>query len=96
MSVCISIAGEYSAHEPDHEGYTCTLCGAFDEESAIRRIKALEAAISQAMAIEEFPYRVALMQDYELDHAQGYNDARTEFRRALSGGLSDGERGEQA
>lgn len=44
MSKCISRNGEYSDHELD-ESYTCTQCFAFDEESALDRIKAQQQRI---------------------------------------------------
>lgn len=50
MSTCISQHGEYSAHTPD-DTYTCTLCGALDEQGLLDEIERLTRWQAEAMTV---------------------------------------------
>lgn len=47
------------------------------------RLEQAEAVIAEALEIQPWPNNLT-MQDFERDEAQGYNEARDEFRRILS------------
>lgn len=55
---------------------------------ALAELRVLRERVAEALEIEAWPYNPATMTGFELDQADGYNDARREFRRAL-GVVSD-------
>lgn len=49
----------------------------------VAEVRVLRGQVAEALRIEAWPYNPASMTGFELDQAEGYNDARREFRRAL-------------
>lgn len=54
-------------------------------------VPALLSAVEKVFALEDWPVRPSTMQGYEIDEAQGYNQALKEVRAALNEALETNE-----